>query len=127
MSRAMAKRDSAARLLHDVGKYIARAALNLPDAGPIAPALAQLLARDLYALAPGQRASSRFGELAAGVGGAAAEAPALTRCRELLAEIDGLEARVRAGEPEALRLAARHAREIAALLHEFASTCAEAP
>lgn len=118
-------RACASRLVHDVGKYIERGALNVGDQ-PVVPALAALIESDLYALAPGQSASARFAELSAGLG-PAADSPKVARCRQLLAEIDALEPRVRAGEQPALRLAASHARQIASLLREFARQLNEEP
>jgi hypothetical protein len=114
----------AARLAHDVGKHIERAALNLRDGEPVSPVLAALLLRDLYALAEGRRASERFAELAAGLGEAAGAEP-IARCRELLVEIDRLEPSARARDHAALELAARHARQVAALLRGFARQLSE--
>jgi hypothetical protein len=95
---------SAARLVHDVGKYIARTARNLPP-GDVPEDLIAMLVQDLYLLAGGQRASVVFDDLAAGVPGAAG-------VRDLLSEIDRLEVEVRGGEQGAVRRAAALALEV---------------
>lgn len=103
---------SAKALAHDVGKYVARTARNLPPEGEIPRVLVDMLCRDLYALTETQRASERFEELAVGLD--------LATCRERFAEIDSLEPRVRAGELEAVRRAAALALEIEAELRGLA-------
>lgn len=95
MDRAVAL----ARLSHDVGKYIARAARNVPPSGPIPPALVDLMVKDLYAIDGKQRASAVFSARAE------SEGAALDEVRASLAEIDALEPRVRAREEEAVRRA----------------------
>jgi predicted RNA-binding protein associated with RNAse of E/G family len=99
------------RLVHDVGKYVARTARNLPPA-PTAEML-EMLVRDLYELRPGRRASAVFAELAP------AE-PALDGVRALLAEVDTLEPAVRAGEPAAVARAVAIAREVEQRLRALA-------
>jgi hypothetical protein len=93
-----------ARLAHDVGKYVARIAHNIGD-GPIPSALAGLLARDLYELPGDRRASVVFEERRADL----PDAPELSEATAHLEAIDALEKRVRAGEEEAMREAAKHA------------------
>ena len=103
--------DDAARgraLAHDVGKYVARIARNVPAGGPVPAGLLPLLVKDLYELPGGKRASARFAELApdgepAGALGA-------------LREIDRLEERVRAADPAACARACALALEVEALL-----------
>ena len=102
-------------LVHDVGKYVARTARNLP-ADPT-PEMVDMLVRDLYELRPGQHASAVFASLAAFVG-----APPLDDVRALFAEIDGLEAEVRAGAPAAVSRAAAIARNIESRLRALAET-----
>ncbi|MDB4965646.1 MAG: hypothetical protein JWN44_1335 [Myxococcales bacterium] len=92
-----------ARLVHDVGKYVARTARNLPAAPT--PEMIDMLVRDLYELRPGRRASSLFDELAP-------PEPSLAGVRALLSEVDRLEPSVRAREAAAVGQAAELAREI---------------
>ncbi len=54
-----------ARLVHDVGKYLARTARNLPAGCALDAALLDMLCRDLYGDARSPRPSARFAELAA--------------------------------------------------------------
>jgi hypothetical protein len=97
------------QLVHDVGKYVARTARNLP-ASPTADMI-DMLARDLYQLRPGQRASTVLAALAGD-----ADEPAVADARALLAEADALEPRVRAGEPAAVARAAALALAVEARL-----------
>lgn len=91
-------------LVHDVGKYVARTARNLPADGPVPRVLIDMLCRDLYALTDSQRASERFEELAHGL--------ELEGCRALFVEIDELEPRVREGDDEAVRRVAALALQV---------------
>jgi hypothetical protein len=93
-----------ARLINDVGKYVARTARNLPD-GLVDDDLIAMMVRDLYELQPGRRASRVFEELSVGM-------PGMTGVRALLAEVDALEPRVRGGDQDAVRRAAALACEI---------------
>jgi hypothetical protein len=94
----------AARLAHDVGKYVARTAHNVaPSAWT--PALSRMLCRDLFELAAG-RASMVFEALANPIEALAGAQPELDQARRLLAEIDRLEPAVRVGEVSALVRAA---------------------
>jgi hypothetical protein len=111
----MTKRQRLA-LVHDVGKYVARTARNLP-AQPTAEMIA-MLARDLYELRPGRRASALLAELADGAG----DEPPIADARALLAEVDTLEAAVRAGEPAAVARAARLALAVEARLRALLET-----
>jgi hypothetical protein len=90
--------SAAARLVHDVGKYVARTARNLPD-GTVDGDLIDMMVRDLYELQPGRRASRVFEDLAPGV-------PGIADVRVLFVELDALELRVRKGEQAAVRRAA---------------------
>ena len=94
-------------MVHDVGKYLARTARNLGP-GPVPRPVAEMLARDLYALADQERASAVFERLAAGL----EPSPLLVEVRALLSEIDRLEPAVRAAEDAALRRAAGLAIEV---------------
>ena len=102
-------RRQLATLVHDVGKYVARTARNLP---PVPTReMIDMLVRDLYELRPGQRASAVFADLAAFAG-----APPLDEVHASFAEIDRLEREVRAGTPAAVTRAAGIARDIEARL-----------
>jgi hypothetical protein len=106
--------DRVATLVHDVAKYVARIARNVPPAGPFPPALGPMLVRDLYDLDGKKRASERFDELVP------EPEPRLARARALLSAIDALEARVRAGEAAACLAACEHAREVETLIRAYA-------
>lgn len=107
------RRRRLARLVHDVGKYVARTARNLPPAPAPVPAFAVgMLVRDLYETAPNRRASFLLDEIARGLDGS----PELERARALLAEADALEREVRAGDEAALRRVASIAREVEVVL-----------
>ena len=105
-------------LSHDVGKYVARIARNVPIGGDVPNALAPLLVKDLYDTHAGRRASARFEELA---GTLAARHPSIDVARASLARIDALEAAVRAHEPAALREAAALARAVGDILAKLAT------
>ena len=119
----MTSRALLARLVHDVGKYVARTARNLPEAPsaeqPIAPALVEMLAGDLYELDGKQPASRVFAALTDG-----ATLPGLEPLRARFAILDALEPEVRRGDPVAVAHAAALAREIEALLRALAKDCA---
>jgi hypothetical protein len=106
-------RSQLARLVHDVGKYVARTARNLP-AAPTAEMI-DMLARDLYELRPGRRASAVLAELAPGE-------PALDGVRALLAEADALEPSVRAGGSAAVTRASAIACEVERRLRALAES-----
>ncbi len=111
-------RRLAARLLHDVGKYVARTARNL-DGAPGDDELLAMLRRDLYAL-PGGRASQVLASLAPPL---AAHAPAeIARASELLAEADRLEPALAAGD----RAAAARVVAIALAVEQALRAAAEA-
>ena len=100
-------------LVHDVGKYVARTARNLPPEPT--REMIDMLVRDLYELRPGQRASRVFAVTAELAG-----ASALEDVRALFAEIDALESEVRAGAPAAVTRAAAIARDIELRLRALA-------
>lgn len=112
-------RRALARLAHDVGKSIARAAHNLPEtAAPLPAPLLAMLMKDLYALEPGLRASAVFASRSATLSAESIQALAVVRA--WLLEIDALEAAVRAGEPAAITRAAQLALEVEARLRALA-------
>ncbi len=98
------------RIAHDVGKYVARTARNLPE-GKAPAVLVGMLLTDLYGSAREPRASARLDALA----GASADA-SIVAARERLAAVDALEADVRAGDERAIRRAAALALEVEAIL-----------
>lgn len=114
------RRHDAVRLAHDVGKYVARVARNVPDGGPMPEGLLPLLLKDLYALPGGGRASSRLTELSARL----ADEPDVARAARLLEEVDALEARVRAADDEACLRACALARDVETLLRGVAASVA---
>lgn len=105
-------RELAARLAHDVGKYVARIAKNAPADGPFPAALVPLLVEDLYASPGGGRPSARFDALA--------PPGELAAVREAFAAIDALEDAVRGGDPGACRRACALALEVEAALRASA-------
>jgi len=102
-----------ATLAHDVGKYLARTARNLP-AGDVPDVLLRMLVKDLYSLDGERRASAVFATLRGDLEG-------LDECARKLERIDALEDDVRAGRPEALREAAQLALEVEATLRGLLS------
>lgn len=112
-------REAAARLLHDVGKYVARTARNLPAEGVVEPALVAMMCRDLYDLPAGGRASAllaaRAVELPAD--------PRLAQAQALLVEADGLEGELRGGGAAALA----RARVIALTVEDLLRAVVRAP
>ena len=108
-------RRQLASLVHDVGKYVARTARNLPPEPT--REMVGMLVRDLYELRPGQHASTVFASLASFDG-----APPFDDVRALFAEVDQLEAEVRAGTPAAVTRAADIARDIEARLRALAES-----
>jgi hypothetical protein len=113
----MSEKERAATLVHDVAKYVARIALNVPEGGSVPAALVPLLVRDLYELPSGGRASERFDELASSL----APDARLREARAELEAIDRIETAVRAAEDQACREACTHARRVAALLRAYAA------
>ncbi|MFO0573032.1 MAG: hypothetical protein U1A78_03460 [Polyangia bacterium] len=120
-------RELAARLAHDVGKYLARTARNLPaDGGErLEGPLLAMLVTDLYGAPGGVRPRQRFTALAAElVAAGAAPRPlglSLDEVAQALARLDALEAGVRAGEGPAVAEARQLALAIEQRLRELAS------
>ncbi len=113
-------------LAHDVGKYVARTAKNVsgnPNAA-LPEVLISMLVRDLFALDGTRPASAVLEERARAHPRLTADAR-VTSARARLAEVDALEARVRAGQPEAIRQACAAAREVESLLRALARDAAE--
>lgn len=102
-------------LVHDVGKYITRIARNVPEGGPVPPALAPLLVKDVYETFRGRPARERFEALQGELDGALVRALA-----PVFDELTELEPRVRRHEDAALRRAVTLALEIDRTLRRFA-------
>ena len=83
-----------------------------------------MLVKDLFELQQGRRASAVLGAIAAELEPIVRD-DRVARARELLAEADGLEARIRAGEAEAVRRGARIALEVESSLRELAAATKE--
>jgi len=113
----------AARLVHDVGKYIARTARNVRGQ-QWTPELVSMLCRDLFEMDDG-RASRAFEDRAKPIEALIGAQPDLEWVRELLARIDSLESQVRQGEPDALECAGRLALAVEASLRAFARNLQE--
>lgn len=109
-----------AQLAHDVGKYLARTARNLPIEGAVDAELLAMLCRDLYGDARSAAPSVRFAAIAVELEPLAADAR-LGQARALLDELGRREAAVRAGQPQAVRQAAALALQIEQLLREMAA------
>jgi hypothetical protein len=109
-----------ALLVHDVGKYLARTARNLPAGEPVDAELVVMLCRDLYGDAVGTRPAIRFSTLAAALQPLFPEAP-LAPIASHFATLDDLEAAVRAGKPAAVARAAALALQIEAQLRALAA------
>jgi hypothetical protein len=101
--------QAAARLAHDVGKYVARTARNLPDpiTAPLDGTLHAMLIADLYGDARAPRPAQRFAQLAASF-----VEPRLDPVRVSFAALDALESDVRAGQLFAVQRAAALSRDI---------------
>ena len=111
-------RRAASAVAHDVGKYVARTARNVPDGG-WTPELASMLLRDLYDLR-GERASQAFLRLAPAATSPLAAFPEWTTAHDLLRELDAMEPALRALEVSALEVAAHLALRVESALHELA-------
>jgi hypothetical protein len=133
--------EAARRLAHDVGKYVARTARNLPPQGPLDGELVAMLARDLYELGAGRaRASQVLDDLARPitewrreetVSGypnclsrydvqMSAARDRVGAARALLVEADALEARLRGGDAAAVARGAAVACEVETILRALA-------
>ncbi|MFK7987917.1 MAG: hypothetical protein AB8I08_18000 [Sandaracinaceae bacterium] len=108
----MSRAEQAARLAHDVGKYVARIARNVPAGAPVPAPLLPLLVKDLY-----ERPGADFASLSAGL-----EHPDVAVARAHLGRLDALESAVREGQPDACVEACGLALQIEAAL----ARCAEA-
>ena len=114
----------ALRLAHDVGKYLARTARNLPDA-EIPEVLVSLLFKDLFELMPGKSSLRVFEELANPLYQAWPD-PRLKQCRGLLEAIEKLKDAVRDADDRAVRRAAEMALQVESLLLDIVKDLSEA-
>jgi hypothetical protein len=105
--------ELAARLAHDVGKYIGRTARNLPpepsELGKLDGALLAMLLRDLYGAGPGSRPGALFAPLRQELAPLLCEPERalLSEAAAGLLRLDELEPEVRAAKPPALAEALR--------------------
>ncbi len=116
-------RPVATRLLHDVGKYVARTARNVPPGGWTRD-LADMLCRDLFELRGG-RASAVCAPLADAIESHVGVRSELVHARALLEQIDGLEAAVRGGDASACERAAALALAVEHALRTLVANLAE--
>ena len=126
----MSPADAAAALAHDVGKYVARIAKNVPEGEAMPESLRPLLARDLYEApsAPGhapRRPSEVFETLAPPL--ERAHSATLDVVRMHLSAIDALERAVRMGNEGACTAACVHALAVERTLRELAARLRDAP
>jgi hypothetical protein len=111
-------RRAASAVAHDVGKYVARTARNVPD-GSWTPELVNMLLRDLYDLR-GERALQAFLRLAPAATSPLAAFPEWTTAHDLLCELDAMEPELRKGHAAALNSAASRAILVESALRELA-------
>jgi len=107
----------AARLAHDVGKYIARTARNVATDG-WTPELVAMLCRDLYP--QDRRPSLRFAELAQALQPWQGPTSVLQQVNDLLAEAERREPEVRRAVAADLNRVAAIARQVEDLLRGLA-------
>lgn len=120
-----ALRAATARLAHDVGKYVARTARNLPGelTQPLAGPLLDMLCRDLYGSEKEARPSRLFAQLSDPLAEQLAD-PRLERVAAIFAELDAMEGQVRSGDHAALARAVRLACEVEESLRGLARQAA---
>jgi hypothetical protein len=116
--KALARAVELAELLvHDVGKQVARTAVNVREGDDVPAALASMLVADLFESAGGGPALVRFEELA-GELAALLDDDRIDQARKLLVHASDQERALRDGDAGALRSAARRAK----LVHEVLRT-----
>lgn len=109
-----------AQLVHDVGKYLARTARNLPATESVDSTLLAMLCRDLYGDAAAPRPAARFAALLSELQPLLADASLAEIAAKFIALAD-LEADVRAGAPAAITRAAALALQVDAQLRTLAT------
>lgn len=114
-----ATKDVVARTLaHDVGKYVARAARNLPPKGAIPGVILDMLFRDVLGTLPnGQTPAERFEILAAELG---SDDPRIADVRQRFARIAALEKELARGTELVVRSVAADALAIEQALSSLA-------
>ena len=112
----MSNREFAESLSHDVGKYVARIAKNVPVGGDVPKALVPLLRKDLYSLPGGERPSSCFETRISTV----EKDVRLEAAKGFFRRLDALEQQIDAGDPTSLREACQLAVSIENLLQQYA-------
>jgi hypothetical protein len=117
MTEPNTPRQLAARLAHDVGKYIARTARNVAVDG-WTPDLVAMLCRDLYP--QDRRLSLRFAELARPLQPWQGPTAVLQQVSNLLAEAERREPEVRRAVAADLHRVAEIARQVEDLLRSLA-------
>jgi hypothetical protein len=110
-------RRLAGALAHDVGKYVARTAHNVPE-GSWTSELASMLLRDLYDLR-GERSLQAFLRLAPAASSPLANWPEWSTAHNLLCELDAMEPALRALDMTAMQTAAQRALEVERVLNEL--------
>jgi len=100
-------RRMASALAHDVGKYVARTARNMPDGTwtPERVSMLRAISTTYAASAPCRRSSGSHLPVTSPL----ASFPEWTTAHDLLCELDGMENELRAGHTPALNGAARRA------------------
>ncbi len=118
-------RRLASALAHDVGKYVARTAHNVPE-GSWTSELASMLLRDLYDLR-GERSLQAFLRLAPAASSPLAAWPEWITAHKLLCELDAMEPALRALDVPALQTAAQRALEVERVLNQLSLGVRHAP
>ena len=121
--RAKVRRITAT-LAHDVGKYVAMTARNLPRGGVPPERLVAALARDLYELEAGRRASEVFARIVEPLAELVTD-PRIDDARAALAELDTLEPEVRRADSAAIERAVHLAKAIEETLRSLARDARE--
>ncbi len=114
-------------LAHDVGKYVARAARNLPAEGAIPRVLVDMMLRDLHAALPScPTPRARFDALARELATLGVTDARLDQVRSALDDLAARRDAIATGDPAELRRAAKDAlaieQALASLARDLGST-----
>jgi hypothetical protein len=115
-----------AQLVHDVGKYLARTARNLPAAESIDAGLIAMLCRDLYGDPGKPSPAARFTALSAELQPLLPAAP-LPAIAAMFNELTDLAVAVRAGQPAAVTRATTLALQVEQQLRALATPSPRPP